>query len=86
MRDLLTPEPRRLDSCDHQGCRDTGTYRRGGFRYCARHYREIVEEDWEQARKEAREKRRPRSEAAKEMRNLFDEITRGMAAREATCG
>lgn len=83
MGDLLNPEPKPLGSCDKRDCHDAGDYHRGGFRYCVRHYREIVEEDWEQARKEAREKRRPRSDAAKEMRDLFDEITRGVKAQES---
>lgn len=82
MRDILTPARKPWDVCSVWGCHEHGDFHRRGFRYCERHYSAIVEEDWGQARKDAREKRRPRSDAAKEMRDLLDEIARAVAARE----
>lgn len=50
MRDLLTPQPKPLGACDKAGCRDAGVYRHGGFRYCVRHYRKLLEDGWDKAR------------------------------------
>jgi len=70
------------ERCCENGCNREGYYQRSGLRYCLRHLRESVEDEHERAKNKARERIRPRPEAAAEMRDLFAEIEREIAKRE----